>query len=94
MLFLQIEYFTTPEFIRPSTSFIGQITRIISDKFLSIDQLGMGYVEFTPKAKFQIQKNLKYIWDTNKKTSPEIDPILNPVLTPTLRTVGNSIILE
>ena len=70
-LFLQIEYFTTPEFIRPSTSFIGQITRIISDKFLSIDQLGMGYVEFTPKAKFRIQQNLKYIWDTNKKTSPE-----------------------
>lgn len=72
LLFYEIEKFTDPKLIRPSSSFVGSITRIISDTFLSIDQLGMGYIVLTPKAKQSIKDNLRQKFNNNPPHSVEV----------------------
>ena len=70
-LFYAIGKFTDPKLIRPS-SFVGSTTRIISDTFLSIDQLGMGYIVLTPKAKQSIRENLNRKFNNSPPHSVEV----------------------
>lgn len=49
---------TKPKLLRPTKAFVGTIVRLLSHNFLSLDQLGLGYVTLTEESWNEINNDL------------------------------------